>query len=329
MNKDHIRFLACPKCNKNLDLLDEKTDSDGYIESGTLRCSSCNKDYPIIRSIPRFVDLDNYASGFGFQWIKHSKTQYDSFSGANLSETRFFEETKWPRNLSGEVILEVGSGSGRFTEQAASTGAMVLSMDYSIAVEANYKSNGKKDNVLIVQGDIYQMPFKRNFFDKLLCIGVLQHTPDVKKSFYELPQYLKSKGSLVIDVYKKYPLYIQIFLTKYWARPITKRINSQLLYKIISAYIKFMWPLAKLITKLPYGRNINWLLFIADYKGMFDLEDKMLRQWAILDTFDMLSPAYDYPQHIETINGWFQDNNLENIDIHYGYNGIEARATKL
>ena len=89
-----------------------------------------------------------------------------------------------------------------------------------------------------------------------------------------------------------------------------------------------MWPLAKLITKLPYGRNINWLLFIADYKGMFDLEDKMLRQWAILDTFDMLSPAYDYPQHIETIKGWFQDNNLENIDIHYGYNGIEARATK-
>lgn len=55
------------------------------------------------------------------------------------------------------------------------------------------------------------MPFKRDFFDKLLCIGVLQHTPDVKKSFYTLPLFLKSRGSLVVDAYKKY-----LFIFKYF-----------------------------------------------------------------------------------------------------------------
>jgi len=329
MNKAHVKYLICPECNDPLNLIYNELCEGDRIESGALRCSKCNIDYPIIRSIPRFVDLENYASGFGFQWIKHSKTQYDSFSGANLSEKRFFEETKWARELNGEVILEVGSGSGRFTEQAASTGAMVVSMDYSIAVEANFASNGHKDNVLIVQGDIYNMPFKKEFFDKLFCIGVLQHTPDVKKAFYKLPLYLKSRGSIVVDCYKKYPAYIQIFLTKYWIRPITKRIRPELLYKITSTYVKLMWPLSKIIRILPYGRNINWLLFVADYKGMFDLEDKMLRQWAVLDTFDMLSPAYDYPQSIDTIEKWFKDNDLTNIDIHYGYNGIEARALRL
>lgn len=84
----------------------------------------------------------------------------------------------------------------------ASTGAMVVSMDYNYTVDANFKSNGKKENVLIVQGDIYSMPFKTNFFDKLFCIGVLQHTPNVEKSFLSLPNYLKPGGSLVVDVYR-------------------------------------------------------------------------------------------------------------------------------
>ena len=61
---------------------------------------------------------------------------------------------------------------------------------------------------------------------------------------------------------------------------------------------------------------------------MFKLNDSLLKQWAILDTFDMLSPAYDSPQKIETVKEWFKNSELENIDIHYGYNGIEARATK-
>src|SRR5437763_11214620 len=109
-----------------------------------------------------------------------------------LSEKRFFEETGWSRDLAGEIILEVGSRSGRFTEQAASTGAIVVSMDYSYAVEANYASNGRRENVLIVQADIYAMPFHSWYFDKVFCFGVLQHTPDVRQAFLALPPMLKA-----------------------------------------------------------------------------------------------------------------------------------------
>ena len=328
MNKNHVKYLLCPICEKGLNLFSTKIVDDLYVKKGKLKCNKCSIEYPIINFIPRFVELINYSNTFGFQWLKHSKTQYDSYNGVKVSEKRFFEETKWSRNLAGQIILEVGSGSGRFTEQAASTGAMVISMDYSAAVEANYASNGKKDNVLIIQADIYKIPFHKKSFDKLFCIGVLQHTPNVKGAFNQLPLFLKKGGKLVIDVYKVYPFYIQIFLTKYWIRLITKNINPELLYKITSNYIKLMWPLSKIINKLPYGRNINWLLFIADYRGMFKLNDSLLKQWAILDTFDMLSPAYDSPQKIETVKEWFKNSELENIDIHYGYNGIEARATK-
>jgi len=329
MKKSHLELLACPDCKASLDILENQGDESDSIESGSLQCSNCNHCFPIIRHIPRFVPLENYASGFGFQWVKHSRTQYDSHTGANASEERFFEETKWPRDLSGQFILEVGSGSGRFTEQAARTNATVVSMDYSVAVEANYASNGDKENVLIVQADIYKMPFNHNFFDKLYCFGVLQHTPDVEKSFSVLPSFLKSGGKIAADVYRKYSFFKEILRTKHWIRPITKEMNPEFLYKITSNYVKLMWPLCKIIHNMPYGKNINWALFVGDYRGKYDLNEYHLREWAILDTFDMLSPAYDNPQTINTMRKWFRDNNLQNMDIQHGpHGGVEVRGVK-
>jgi uncharacterized protein YbaR (Trm112 family) len=149
MREEHVIILACPQCTGALVVSKTETCRESTIETGLLQCLSCNKTYPIIRSVPRFVPLENYASSFGFEWNKHARTQYDSYTGTGISEKRFFEETKWPRNLTGENILKVGRGSGRFTEVAAATGAMVVSLDYSYAVDANYRSNGQRDNVLI------------------------------------------------------------------------------------------------------------------------------------------------------------------------------------
>lgn len=329
MKKEHLKYLACPICKGDLIILQVQKQSDASIETGILQCLRCSEKYDIIRHIPRFVSIKNYASGFGFEWTKHGRTQYDSYSGADISETRFFEETKWPRKLDGQIILEVGSGSGRFTEQAASTGAMVVSMDYSYAVDTNYAFNGSKDNVLIVQADIYHMPFMKNSFDKIFCFGVLQHTPNVQEAFFKLPSYLKPGGNLAIDVYRKLWGFKQLLVTKYWVRPFTKNITPEMLYSWCKRYVEFMWPLAKLFSRIPYiGRRLNWKLLIADYRGVFNLSEVMLKEWAILDTFDMLSPVYDYPQTIETVKNWFKDAHMINVEVSYGYNGIEGRGTK-
>lgn len=278
MRKDHVKFLIYPECKNPLTLHEEIITESKFIESGKLKCSNCGSEYPIIRYIPRFVSLENYASSFGLEWTKHARAQYDSYSGANVSEKRFFEETKWPCDLTGQFVLEVGSGSGRFTEQALSTGAMVITMDYSCAVEANYASNGKKPNVLIVQADMYKMPFREKFFDKLFCFGVLQHTPDVRKSFMALPRYLKSGGDIVVDVYRKFRGIKQLLATRYWVRPVTRTINKKILYKITSNYVKFMFPISRIINKLPYGNAINWALLVADYRGLHGLNEDILRE---------------------------------------------------
>jgi ubiquinone/menaquinone biosynthesis C-methylase UbiE/uncharacterized protein YbaR (Trm112 family) len=325
MLETSIIHFACANCNGDLYISKIQDIYDDRIRNGTITCKSCSNNYKVSNYIPRFVSNENYAKGFGFQWNKHIKTQFDSYNGLNLSKDRFYNSTLWPSNLSGEIILEVGAGAGRFTEIVSSTNATVVSLDYSEAVEANYSMNGSKKNIIIVQGDIYQMPFRKHYFDKIFCFGVLQHTPDVKKAFMSLPAFLKPGGELVVDIYKK-TILSTLLSTKYYVRPFLCKKDPKQLYKLVKNYVDLMWPLVLLIAKLPkFGMTINSRLLVAEYSN-YGFCREMLKEMAYLDTFDMLSPEYDKPQTKKTIMRWFEEAGLEKFDITYGYNGIVGRG---
>lgn len=326
MRREHVSLLVCPDCRGTLSLT---SGGEAEIVSGELTCAECRRGYPIVNGVPRFVSSDNYASTFGFEWQRHSRTQYDSDSGTHISETRFFDETGWARNLYGETILEVGGGSGRFTEHAASTGATVVSLDYSAAVDANYASNGARLNALIVQGDLYRMPFREAAFDRLFCFGVLQHTPDVPAAFGALLPFVKPGGPLVVDVYLKPKGWRKLVSTRYWVRPITRRLPAPTLYRWCRRYIKAMWPLTRLLHRIPVvGRRIVTVLLVPDYQGVYALTDRVRKEWAILDLFDMLSPRYDQPQTLRSVRGWYEAARFCDVDVRYGYNGVQARGVR-
>lgn len=327
MRTTDLQYLVCPTCHEDLRVSSIDSQQDNRLETAQLKCTGCQAIYPVVRGIPRFVPDENYATNFGFEWNLHARTQYDSYSGLKLSETRFFEQTRWPRDLSGQLILEVGSGSGRFTEQAAATGAFVVSMDYSFAVEANYRSNGQKPNVLIVQADIYHMPFRSGTYDKLFCFGMLQHTPDVHKSFQALPPMLKPGGELVVDVYRKSFLRSRLQTATY-VRPLTCKIPPERLYRLTKRWVDLMWPLCSVIRKIPrYGCAINFRLLVADH-GNWGLKGDMLKEWAYLDTFDLLSPRYDSPQTLATVRHWYDEAGFTEVDVANCDQGIVGRGKK-
>jgi len=329
MRPEHLKHLRCPSTYAPLDLKIEEM-VDGRVRTGRLysKADGAITEYPIIEFIPRFVSSENYATNFGFEWNLHARTQYDHVSGHTMTEDRFFQFTGWPRNLEGEVILEAGSGSGRFTEQMLSTGATVISFDFSDAVDANYKSNGEHPNLLLVQGDAYHMPFNRAAFDRILCFGVLQHTPDPEKTFLSLVPALKPGGHLATDIYLK-SIKFWLLNTRYLVRPFTRNMDPERLYRWCKAYIDFMWPLVRLLRRIPFGQAIIWRLLIADYSGkMPNADDQTLREWAYLDTFDMLSPRFDAPQTPSTFRRWHQKAGLEDIVIRLGSNGVAGTARR-
>jgi ubiquinone/menaquinone biosynthesis C-methylase UbiE/uncharacterized protein YbaR (Trm112 family) len=324
MREQHAQLLACVKCGQSFTIAAVDQVEDDHIVVGRLACYECGEVVPIVGGVPRFVPRENYASGFGLEWTRHARTQYDSYSGIHASEDRFFGQTRWPRRLDGEVILEVGSGSGRFTEQAAQTGATVVSFDYSYAVDANYASNRRFENVLIVQADVYAMPFAAHSFDRVFCFGMLQHTPDPERAFGELPRMPREGGELCADFYKL-AFWRTLMQTKYYVRPFTRHMDPDKLYSRVKKWVDFMWPVAGVIRKLPRGYAINWRLLVADY-SMLGLKGDMLKEWAYLDTFDMLSPHYDSPQRLGTVKDWAIRAKLDAIDAEYTPHGVVLRA---
>lgn len=329
MKLDHLNYLVCPKTGRPLRLDGPRVVEGGRVKQGELVEPVSGNRFPIVGFIPRFVPQENYASNFGLEWNLHGRTQYDETSGFSLSRDRFEKETGWEPDLRGENILEIGSGSGRFTKQAIETGAFVFSYDYSNAVEANYRSNGTSENLLLVQASVYEMPFRRGFFDKAFCFGVLQHTPDPHGSFLAILEHLKPGGRLASDIYVK-NLGRWLLQPKYWVRPFTRRMAPQELYDAVKKYVDWMWPIARIVRKLPViGPTLNWKLLIADYSRQLpDADGTTLKEWAYLDTFDMLSPMYDKPATLRTFRRWHEEAGLIDVDVRYGFNGVEGRGTK-
>ncbi len=290
---------------------------------------ACGRTFPVVGHIPRFVRHEGYARGFGIEWTHHARSQFDSHTGTSISAQRFFSTTRWPSDMTGKTILEVGSGSGRFTEQAVGTGAMVVSMDMSRSVDANLALNGNRENLLIIQADLYRMPVRPTAFDGVFCFGVLQHTPDVERAFFTLPRLLRSGGELVVDVYRKKSGLARWLSTKNWIRPITSRIPPERLYPLCRRYVDLLWPLVEEIRRIPrIGKNLNWLLLVADYHGVYPLPRRVLKEWTVLDTFDMLMPVYDHPQSLDDVRRWFAQAGLVDVEVGRGFNGIEGRGRR-
>ena len=327
MKRDCLQRLRCPSCQSTgLDFRGgEFAGKDEETEGGDLRCQRCGQAYPILGYIPRFVPSENYTASFGFQWNTHRRTQLDSYTGIPISRSRLFQISGWPANMEGQLLLEAGSGAGRFTEVLLETGAAVFSFDYSTAVEANWANNRNSTNLHLFQADILNMPFCKGCFDKVICIGVIQHTPDPERAFKSLAGQVRVGGELLIDVYRK--SLIPLIHWKYLLRPLTKRMDKKTLYKIVSFMVPILLPLTILLRRIA-GRVGVRLMPIVEYSHL-GLPYEINKQWSILDTFDMYAPAHDHPQSIATIERWYAEAGFENIVVRRGPNGVVAKGVRV
>jgi len=274
--------------------------------------------YPVRDGIPRFVPASNYAESFGFQWNLHAKTQLDSHSGLPISHDRLWIALGGKSDLIGQRVLEAGSGAGRFTEVLAASGADLVTFDYSSAVDANKSNQTPSSKLHFFQGDIFNIPLNEARFDKVVCLGVIQHTPDPEAAVRSLARYVRPGGQLVIDSYTRSPLaWLQ---WKYLLRPLTRRLKKETLYRMVEIITPPLVPVARLLRWIG-GRAGARLAPIVQYAHL-GLPPQLNLQWAILDTFDMYSPAHDHPQSLASVTRWFEDLGFVNINVRFGLNGV-------
>jgi len=300
---------------------------------------SLGNNFPIVDGVARFVQSTNYAQNFGWQWNKFDKTQLDRVGdGQSLSKQRLFAETGWePSNLFEKCVLEVGSGAGRFSKVLLEyTKVQLYSIDYSDAVNANFLNNGKiaPERFHLFQASIYEMPFKDGSFDKVLCLGVLQHTPNFSLSVQALVSKAKIGGEIVVDFYPIKGWWTKIH-AKYIFRPLTKRLNNKRLFNVIDANADWLIKVSKFLDAVGLGL-LNRFIPIVDLRTLpFDsLTKTEFREWVVLDTFDMFSPEYDYPQRIEDVVEMFHNYGAkvtfsDFVEYTHGYKAAVVRGIKL
>ena len=308
-----LDVLACPKCLGTLICFATETRTDQEVVSGSLECKSCKSVYPIRSSIPRFVADDNYSASFGYQWNRFKFEQIDAYNREKLSENRFYSETGWTSDwMNGMWILDVGCGAGRFLDIASRSSCEVVGVDISNAVDAAAVTMRERPNVHLIQASIYELPFKSGVFDACYSIGVIQHTPDPSKAIRSLPRILKLGGRIAVTIYERKPW--TLLNAKYLIRPLTKRINKRALLFLIKILMPVFYPITALLFRLPLvGPLFMFAIPIAGYPHMPGLSFKHRYRCVVLDTFDMLSPQFDYPQTQKEVKTALSSSGIINI----------------
>lgn len=297
-----LDLLVCPNCRHQPSLvLGAAEEKAGEIESGTLSCPSCGSSWPIRGGIPRFVAADeDYCDNFGFQWRHWKAVQVDRLSGHDLSERRFLADSGWePGWLKDRLILDCGCGAGRFTDVAAGLGARVVACDLSDAIESCFETTrAHGDRVACIQASLFCLPLRRESFDGLFCMGVIQHTPDPARVMGTLPDFLAAGGRLAYNFYEA-DFWPKLQPLKYALRLVTPHLATGTTLALSKALVGALFPLSYALSRIPKVRLLNHLLPICStHHPRLSREQQFT--WTLLDTFDWYGPRYENRQkHLE------------------------------
>jgi len=152
----------------------------------------------------------------GMQTLENSMNfRCSQIGNLRLQKTKFFE---CPKNQSFLRILEVGCGSGAFTNyiaRAVGDKGKVYAVDIQPEMLEQLKKKLKHfenidiNNVTLVECDACKMPFEDNYFDLVLSVAALQEIPNRQKALQEIKRVLKPHGVLAITEFildPDYPL---------------------------------------------------------------------------------------------------------------------------
>jgi SAM-dependent methyltransferase len=308
LSADLQAILRCLSCGTKL-------ESD---QAGGFACPACKRTYPYVRGIARFVEAQNYAASFGFQWHRYQKTQLGK-NDVSDSERQFEMKTTLRRDeLENKLVLDVGCGMGRFAEVATRWGARVVGIDLSAAAEVAAKNLADRDFVAF-QADVFALPFAPESFDVIYSVGVLHHTPDCEAAVKALAKYLKPGGVLAVWLYSGYNKWYRF--SDFWRR-FTHKMKPETLHGVLKVAVPFFYHLRRGVRKVPLvGPPVAGVIH-----HVFPVNRNEDPETRMLDTFDWYSPKYQSKHTYEQVFRWYESMGME--DMHVGEASIAVRGRK-
>ena len=190
--------------------------------------------------------------------------------------TRFNKVVKALSPRRGEIILDLGCGAGYYTNYLIKKGCKVFATDISdeyVKQTKKYTNNNAKYYI----SDAAILPFKSNYFDKVLMTEVIEHLPDPQNALMEVKRVLKVEGVAVITTPNKFS-YMNLAYTlkrkirKYKFNEHLTEYSQKEFSKLLSKYFQIEdvffsnhllpYPIDNLFINLKSKKIISFLKFL-------------------------------------------------------------------
>jgi ubiquinone/menaquinone biosynthesis C-methylase UbiE/uncharacterized protein YbaR (Trm112 family) len=173
-----------------------------------LRCSHCNRVYPLAEGIPDMLAPDLSPEGFRAREINQWDSQAASYDDGRLRDPIYMAgidaAVRALRPRPGGLILDAGCGTGLTIRQYGCPGMRVVALDLSLESLHHLRRVCPGSGVYAVRADLTKLPFAAGQFDKVLCANALQHIPgrDARqKCIRELVRVARPHGTVAITTH--------------------------------------------------------------------------------------------------------------------------------
>ena len=142
------------------------------------------------------------------KYKNESKIFFDKVSGKNHGNSKKLH-TYLIENISfkdKEVILDLGCGRGEFLDSISKVRRCVLrGIDISPKMIDLCKEKNISNSSFII-GDVEDLPYEDNSFDKIICLNSFHHYSNPNKTIEELSRVLKIDGEIIIGEVYVFPI---------------------------------------------------------------------------------------------------------------------------
>jgi ubiquinone/menaquinone biosynthesis C-methylase UbiE len=204
------------------------------------------------------IDLEVVKS-FGDEWNKFHKFSKKTIDKICAEYFDIIDDTIVNKDT---YMIDIGCGSGRWSEYFLEKAGYIEAIDPSDAIFAADKLLNNADNIRITRASVNTLPWPDSTFDFGMSIGVLHHIPDTKQALIDCVKKIKPGGFFYVYLYYKLDNRGFIFKSFFYFADIIRRLVSKMppaLKKIccdilaLIAYMPFVL-LAKLFFKLGFTK---------------------------------------------------------------------------
>lgn len=279
--------FACPDCRAELTCVAPQSGSERL-----LKCSACERTYPVKGGVYRFVEDEAYTSSFGRQWTRFHVVRPDEDRAVFTAKTGVR-----PEDLRGLDVLDAGCGGGRYSRLVADAGAWVIGIDRSRAIDKAAAVCKGLPNAVFAQGDLLRLPFKDGVFDFVFSIGVIHHSVSPRRAFAELARVVKPGGRLAVWVYRR----------NTWIQERLNDLLRGLACRMDTATLEGVCRALGVLGRIPVVRvTLNKVFNFSNHP------DPELR---VCDNFDWYACQYQYHHTEDEVLSWFEQEGFSDLRI--------------